>query len=193
MATSALSLLPEDYVELSEQELDDRIAQAKAQLGSRVVILGHHYQRDEVVKFADYRGDSLKLSRLAASRKEAEYIVFCGVHFMAESADILRDEHQIVILPDMNAGCSMADMAALEQVEVCWEELRVAWKERSFLSPTLIPQRRLKPSWAGRAVPCARHLTHAKSWNGRLRAAKRACLFPMSTLEETPPTAWAFL
>lgn len=123
MATSALSLLPEDYVELSEQELDDRIAQAKAQLGSRVVILGHHYQRDEVVKFADYRGDSLKLSRLAASRKEAEYIVFCGVHFMAESADILRDEHQIVILPDMNAGCSMADMAALEQVEVCWEEI----------------------------------------------------------------------
>jgi quinolinate synthase len=123
MATSALSLLPEDYVELSEQELDDRIAQAKAQLGSRVVILGHHYQRDEVVKFADCRGDSLKLSRLAASRKEAEYIVFCGVHFMAESADILRDEHQIVILPDMNAGCSMADMAALEQVEVCWEEV----------------------------------------------------------------------
>ncbi len=123
MATSALSLLPEDYVELSEQELDDRIAQAKAQLGSSVVILGHHYQRDEVVKFADYRGDSLKLSRLAASRKEAEYIVFCGVHFMAESADILRDEHQIVILPDMNAGCSMADMAALEQVEVCWEEI----------------------------------------------------------------------
>jgi quinolinate synthase len=123
MATTTLSLLPEDYVELSEQELDDRIAQAKAALGSRVVILGHHYQRDEVVKFADYRGDSLKLSRLAASRKEAEYIVFCGVHFMAESADILREEHQVVILPDMNAGCSMADMADLEQAEVCWEVL----------------------------------------------------------------------
>jgi quinolinate synthase len=123
MATTTLSLLPEDYVELSEQELDDRIAQAKAALGMRVVILGHHYQRDEVVRFADYRGDSLKLSRLAASRKEAEYIVFCGVHFMAESADILRQEHQVVILPDMNAGCSMADMAELEQVEVCWEEV----------------------------------------------------------------------
>jgi quinolinate synthase len=121
MATSTLGLIPEDYVELPEQELDNRIAQAKAALGSRLVILGHHYQRDEVVKFADCRGDSLKLSRLAASRKEAEYIVFCGVHFMAESADILREEHQVVILPDMNAGCSMADMAELEQVEVCWE------------------------------------------------------------------------
>ena len=123
MATGTLSLLPENYVELSEQELDERILEAKAALGSRVVILGHHYQRDEVVKFADYRGDSLKLSRLAANREEAEYIVFCGVHFMAESADILREEHQVVILPDLNAGCSMADMADLEQLEVCWEEV----------------------------------------------------------------------
>jgi len=123
MATSTLGLIAENYVELSEQELDGRITQAKAALGSRLVILGHHYQRDEVVKFADYRGDSLKLSRLAASRKEAEYIVFCGVHFMAESADILRDEHQVVMLPDLNAGCSMADMADLDQVEVCWEEI----------------------------------------------------------------------
>jgi quinolinate synthase len=87
------------------------------------VILGHHYQRDEVVKFADYRGDSLRLSQLAADRTEAEYIVFCGVHFMAESADILSGDHQAVILPDLNAGCSMADMASLDQVEVCWEEL----------------------------------------------------------------------
>jgi quinolinate synthase len=123
MASLALDLLPEHYVELSEQELDARIARAKAALGSRLVILGHHYQRDEVVKFADYRGDSLKLSQLAASRREAEFIVFCGVHFMAESADILSADHQVVILPDLNAGCSMADMANLEQVEVCWEEL----------------------------------------------------------------------
>jgi quinolinate synthase len=123
MATTTLSLLPDDYDELSERDLNDRIAQARAALGPRVVILGHHYQRDEVVKFADYRGDSLKLSRLAASRKEAEFIVFCGVHFMAESADILREKHQVVILPDMNAGCSMADMANLEQLEVCWEEV----------------------------------------------------------------------
>ncbi|MBZ5545642.1 MAG: quinolinate synthase NadA [Acidobacteriia bacterium] len=123
MGTATLSLIPETYVELPEQELDERIARAKATLGSRLVILGHHYQRDEVVKFADYRGDSLKLSQQAASRKEAEYIVFCGVHFMAESADVLSGDHQIVILPDLNAGCSMADMANLEQVEVCWDEL----------------------------------------------------------------------
>jgi quinolinate synthase len=130
MATVALTLLPESYVELSEQELDERIARAKAELGARLVILGHHYQRDEVVKFADYRGDSLKLSQLAASRPEAEYIVFCGVHFMAESADILSAGHQVVILPDLNAGCSMADMADLEQVEVCWEELDQATRAK---------------------------------------------------------------
>ena len=124
MATATLDLLPETYVELSAPQLDERIAGAKAQLGSRLVILGHHYQRDEVVKFADYRGDSLRLSQLAASRQEAEYIVFCGVHFMAESADILSGEQQIVILPDLHAGCSMADMANLEQVEVCWETLQ---------------------------------------------------------------------
>jgi len=123
MATAVLNPLPETYVELSELELDARIARAKAALGTKLVILGHHYQRDEVIKFADYRGDSLKLSQQAASRKEAEYIVFCGVHFMAESADILSGDHQTVILPDMNAGCSMADMADLEQVEVCWEEM----------------------------------------------------------------------
>jgi quinolinate synthase len=126
MATVSLSLLPESYIELSERELDERIARAKAELGSRLVILGHHYQRDEVVKHADYRGDSLKLSQQAASRKEAEYIVFCGVHFMAESADVLSADRQVVILPDLNAGCSMADMASLEQVEACWEVLNEA-------------------------------------------------------------------
>jgi len=123
MATAVLNSLPETYVELSEQELDERITRAKSELGSRLVILGHHYQRDEVVKFADYRGDSLRLSQQAASRKEAEFIVFCGVHFMAESADILSGDYQTVLLPDMNAGCSMADMADLEQVEVCWAEI----------------------------------------------------------------------
>ena len=124
MATATLTPLTLDsYVELSEPELEARIARAKAHLGRRLVILGHHYQRDEVVKFADYRGDSLRLSQLAASRAEAEFIVFCGVHFMAESADILSSEHQKVILPDLNAGCSMADMAAIEEVEVAWQEL----------------------------------------------------------------------
>ena len=92
----------------------------ESELGKDVVILGHHYQRDEVVKFADFRGDSLKLSQ-QASQAGGKYIVFCGVHFMAESADILRRDQQIVVLPDLNAGCSMADMADIGQVESCWE------------------------------------------------------------------------
>jgi len=115
--------LPTAYTTLTAAELDERIGRAKAKLGERLVILGHHYQRDEVVRFADFRGDSLKLSQQAASRTEAEYIVFCGVHFMAESADILSAPHQQVILPDLNAGCSMADMADLDQVEECWDAL----------------------------------------------------------------------
>ena len=123
MAAATTDMLLANYADLPAQELDERITRAKRELGSRLVILGHHYQRDEVVKFADYRGDSLRLSQLAAGRPEAEYIVFCGVHFMAESADILSGDHQAVILPDLHAGCSMADMANLEQVEVCWEAL----------------------------------------------------------------------
>jgi quinolinate synthase len=115
--------LPERYLRLSDDEMDARIGEAKRQLGDRVVILGHHYQRDEVIKFADYIGDSLKLSRAAASRGAAEFIIFCGVHFMAESADILRGPHQKVLLPDLAAGCSMADMAAPDQLDMCWREL----------------------------------------------------------------------
>jgi len=112
----------DSYLLLPNSSLDDRIAAAKAKLGKDAVILGHHYQRDEVVKFADLRGDSLKLSQQAAEA-EGKYIVFCGVHFMAESADILRRDRQIVILPDLSAGCSMADMADIGQVETCWKEL----------------------------------------------------------------------
>src|SRR5574339_353287 len=115
--------LPEKYLRLSDDEMDARIAAAKRALGSRVVILGHHYQRDEVIKFADFTGDSLKLARAAATKHEAEFIVFCGVHFMAESADILRAPHQKVVLPDLAAGCSMADMAAPDQLEICWREI----------------------------------------------------------------------
>jgi quinolinate synthase len=112
----------DSYLLVPDNSLDERIGKAKASLGRDVVILGHHYQRDEVVKFADFRGDSLKLSYQAAEA-DGRYIVFCGVHFMAESADILRREHQAVILPDLNAGCSMADMADIGQVEACWNEL----------------------------------------------------------------------
>jgi quinolinate synthase len=115
--------LPERYLGLSPEEMDRRITAAKATLGSRLLILGHHYQRDEVIKFADYTGDSFKLSRHCASHTEADYVVFCGVHFMAESADILAAPHQQVILPDLAAGCSMADMADAEQLEMCWKDL----------------------------------------------------------------------
>jgi quinolinate synthase len=116
--------LPEKYLRLSDDEMDARIAAAKHTLGERLVILGHHYQRDEVIKFADFTGDSLKLAREAASRGKAEYIVFCGVHFMAESADILSAPHQKVVLPDLAAGCSMADMAEGGQLDICWRELQ---------------------------------------------------------------------
>ena len=107
----------------SDPDLVERAATAKAALGSRVFILGHHYQRDEVIQFADTTGDSFKLAQEAAARPDAQYIVFCGVHFMAESADILTSDDQTVVLPDMAAGCSMADMADIAQVERAWEDL----------------------------------------------------------------------
>src|SRR5205807_5524687 len=110
----------DDYINLSEAELFERIQRAKRTLGERLVILGHHYQRDDVICHADLTGDSFKLSQLTIERPEAEFIVFCGVHFMAESADILKPGSQKVILPDLGAGCSMADMASVEQVEDAW-------------------------------------------------------------------------
>lgn len=115
--------LPERYTTASPQQLAGWIGDAKNALGDRLFILGHHYQRDEVMAWADARGDSFRLSVLAQQRPEATYIVFCGVHFMAESADILTGDHQQVVLPDLNAGCSMADMADIDQVEEAWEEL----------------------------------------------------------------------
>src|SRR3954463_2746290 len=115
--------LPEAYLGLSDEEMDARIAAARTALGRRLVILGHHYQRDEVIKFADYTGDSYKLAQQISRHPDAEFIVFCGVHFMAESADVLCAPHQKVILPDLAAGCSMADMADPDQLEMCWSDL----------------------------------------------------------------------
>jgi quinolinate synthase len=115
--------LPDEYTTARPEELAERIAAAKAQLGDRLMILGHHYQRDEVMRWADARGDSFGLSKLAADNHSATYIVFCGVHFMAESADVLTGEHQQVVLPDLNAGCSMADMAHIDEVEDAWAEI----------------------------------------------------------------------
>jgi quinolinate synthase len=115
--------LPDRYVGLSDAEMDQRIAAARATLGRRLVILGHHYQRDEVIKYADYTGDSYKLAQQVSRHADAEFIVFCGVHFMAESADVLSADDQQVILPDLAAGCSMSDMADPEQLEMCWSDL----------------------------------------------------------------------
>ena len=118
------SRLPKEYLGMPAEETERRIAAAKEALADRLVILGHHYQREEIIRHADYRGDSLKLAQNAAAHAEADYIVFCGVHFMAESADILSGAHQQVVLPNMAAGCSMADMAPTEDVLACWDELQ---------------------------------------------------------------------
>jgi quinolinate synthase len=114
---------PGDLPPASDPRLVDRARAAREALGERAFVLGHHYQRDEVIQFADVTGDSFKLAQQAAARPEAEYIVFCGVHFMAESADILTDDHQRVVLPDLAAGCSMADMATFDQVSEAWDVL----------------------------------------------------------------------
>ena len=115
--------LPISYMRTSPDDLEKNIREARAALGSKVVILGHHYQRDEVIQFADMRGDSFKLSQFAAEQNEAEFIIFCGVHFMAETADILSTSEQKVILPNLTAGCSMADMAQTDDVLDCWDDL----------------------------------------------------------------------
>jgi quinolinate synthase len=121
------------YLSQPDHTMDARIAAARATLGTDVILLGHHYQRDEVIRFADYTGDSYKLSKIA-SQTDSKYMIFCGVHFMAETADVLAKPWQQVILPDLNAGCSMADMAEIGQVENCWDSL-----ERAGLMSDLVP------------------------------------------------------
>ncbi|MCY7376360.1 MAG: quinolinate synthase NadA [Pyrinomonadaceae bacterium] len=129
------AFLLENYLRMTDAELARRIEKVRKELGSRVVVLGHHYQRDDVIAHADLTGDSYQLSVMAAQRKDAEFIVFCGVHFMAESADILGQPHQKVILPDLGAGCSMADMATVEQVEDAWEQLKEIGVLKSKVAP----------------------------------------------------------
>ena len=140
----------ENYLAMPDRSMDGRIARARVRLGATTVVLGHHYQRDEVVRFADYTGDSFKLARNAAATG-ARYIVFCGVHFMAESADVLAREGQQVILPDLNAGCSMADMAEISQVEDCWDVL-----ERMGLAAETIPVTYINSTAAIKAF-CGEH------------------------------------
>jgi quinolinate synthase len=124
----------ENYLTLPDHTMDERIAAARAQLGTSTILLGHHYQRDEVIRFADYTGDSYRLSKIAANT-DASHVIFCGVHFMAESADVLGRTGQQVILPDLNAGCSMADMAEISQVEGCWESLERRGESGNSITP----------------------------------------------------------
>ena len=139
-----------DYIEIDEATLQRRAWAARRALGTRAVVLGHHYQRESVIEFADFRGDSLRLSQLAAGQTEARFIVFCGVHFMAESADVLRQPHQTVVLPDLRAGCSMADMARLADVEEAWDRLTAAHGD------TLVPITYMNSSAAIKAFCGAR-------------------------------------
>lgn len=119
--------LPKRYSEMSVEEMENRVREIKAHFGKRLFIPGHHYQKDEVIQFADARGDSLKLAQICAEMPEAEFIAFCGVHFMAETADMLTKPNQKVILPDLRAGCSMADMADIDQTEIGWKKMQKIW------------------------------------------------------------------
>jgi quinolinate synthase len=150
-----------EYAALPESAILERARAARRALGGRVVILGHHYQRDAVVAFADFRGDSLRLSQLAAAQEAAEHIVFCGVHFMAESADVLRRPHQSVLLPDLKAGCSMADMAGDADVEEAWERLTAAHGD------TIVPVTYMNSSAALKAFCGARGGVVCTSSNAR--------------------------
>jgi quinolinate synthase len=171
--------LPERYTTATVDELDSMIGRAKAALGARVFILGHHYQRDEVMRWADARGDSFGLSRLAAAQREAEYIVFCGVHFMAESADVLTSDAQVVMLPDLNAGCSMADMADIDQVEEAWEELAQVVDIRGVVPITYMNSSAALKAFVGDhsgAVCTSSNARAVLTW--ALEAGERVLFFP---------------
>ena len=176
----------------SDPDLVERARAAKAALGERVFVLGHHYQRDEVIQFADVTGDSFKLAHEAAARPEAEYIVFCGVHFMAESADILTADHQKVILPDLAAGCSMADMARLAQVEDAWDALVDAGIADSVVPVTYMNSSADIKAFCGRNGGAVCTSSNAQvALRVGLRAARaptpRCCSCPTSTSAATPP------
>ena len=167
---------------------EDALARSRA----RLVILGHHYQRDEVIRHADFTGDSFKLAQLAATRPEAEFIVFCGVHFMAESADILSAPHQKVVLPDLNAGCTMADMAETDQVEDCWDA-RDRGRGRGRPARHLHELHRRPQGVRGpaRRARSARPRTRARSSTGPSARSRACSSSPTSTSAATPATAWA--
>src|SRR3972149_12304939 len=143
--------IPAEYWDIDAAQLVERVRVARQKLGTRLIVLGHHYQREDIIQFADVRGDSFKLAQWAAQHPESEYIVFCGVHFMAEAADILSAPHQKVILPNMAAGCSRADMADPDDVYACWEEL-----EEAGLADKVVPVTYMNSAAALKAF-CGRH------------------------------------
>jgi len=170
--------IPAEYWALTGDELLQRVQAAKARLIDRLVILGHHYQREDIIQFADYRGDSLKLARQAAEQREKEYIVFCGVHFMAEVADILSGNDQTVILPNMAAGCSLADMAEPDDVYACWQELTEAGA-KGILPITYINSLVSLKAFCGRhdGIVCTSSNAHTVTkW--ALERAERVFFFP---------------
>jgi quinolinate synthase len=175
--------IPKSYTQMSPAELVDRIAIRKEELGEKLVILGHHYQQDNVIRFADVTGDSFQLSREAAKLTKAEYIIFCGVHFMAESADILTADYQKVLLPDLGAGCSMADMAKLEDVEDAWAAIHEA--HRDVEGFTLVPITYMNSSAAiksfvgehGGAVCTSSNCEALLKWALGDKSAKRKVIF----------------
>jgi quinolinate synthase len=182
--------LPEVYRQLSDVELRLRIASAKETLGDKLVILGHHYQQDSVIEFADYAGDSFELSRFAARQKNVEYVIFCGVHFMAEAADILTPEHVRVILPDLGAGCSMADMANIDQTEECWAQLEQTCPDQTIIPITYINSSAAIKAFVGQhggSVCTSSNCRNVLEWaltnkdeGGRMKDEKNASRIPSS-------------
>jgi quinolinate synthase len=181
--------LPPIYNQLSDAELRVRIASAKETLGDRLVILGHHYQQDAVIEFADFTGDSFELSRRAAEQKGAEYVVFCGVHFMAESADILTPEGVRVMLPDLGAGCSMADMANLDQTLDCWAQLQETCPDQTVVPITYMNSSAAIKAFVGEhdgAVCTSSNCRNVLEW--ALASAESRVLSAESGLNESAPS-----
>ncbi len=171
--------IPERYLRMAADELIERIDAAKRLLGERLVVLGHHYQRDDVIRFADFRGDSFSLAREAASRADADFILFCGVHFMAESADILTRPNQIVILPNLAAGCSMADMADPDDVYASWDELTEVVAAESVIPVTYMNSTASLKAFVGKnggAVCTSSNAAAVMQW--AFRRADRVLFFP---------------
>ena len=171
--------LPVEYTRLSPEETAKRIGVAKTALGQNLLILGHHYQRDEIIRWADFRGDSFMLSREAASARDARYIVFCGVHFMAESADILTGDDQQVILPNLSAGCSMADMANIRQVEEAWKSISGVVGEQALIPITYVNSAASLKDFVGRHNgSCCTSSNARKALEWALAEGRRLFFFP---------------